>query len=165
MYKISVGLLNFVTTGTMKDTLKILCLSRWSTPNLCISSSILETVQDWLSHLWLTDVTVHWWEPIIYITEVLLKVLQVLVKQKLSKIWPKLWLFLVLCSTVQMVLTSSLWENSSKVLLVQVLGVVSINLTESILKCCLSLLSRCWLFRLPSDSIKKYSTLMVKISV
>lgn len=108
----------------------------------------LETLQDWLSHLWLIDVTELYVVLYTWTMEVLLKVLQVQEKLKQSKIFQKPLLDNALSSTAQMVWIISKWQSSSKVLPLVEHGVALMSSIELSLKYCLLLPNSCILFNM-----------------
>ena len=68
-------------------------------------------------------------------------------KQRLLKIWPKLYLDIVWFTIVQMVLILKPWVNSSKDWLRAEPGAASMSLTESIWKCFQSSLNKFSVFK------------------
>ena len=106
-------------------------------------TSTLETQEDSLLLHSLIDVTSPFVEQSISTTVVPQKALLVPERLRLSRICLKLWLDNVLSSIVPTVLIINKWVSSLEDLPNAVLGHVSMNSTELILKCFLSLPNNC----------------------
>ena len=130
---------NSDTTGIHKLTIaksnkRILALD--------MDTSILETDLGWLLLLSLINAISPLLQLNIYNSVVIQLAQQEQEKHRQLKISPKLWLYSVQSSTVQMVLTTELWVDFSVAWLKEALGLASISSIESILKFSVSLLNK-----------------------